>query len=850
MNRCFIFSLLFVIAISSSIHSQDQWGTNIEFQGMLSTYVPSGLQVDEFCIGTDHVGVSVWSIADPANPQPVTHLPLPGYSWYCLRNENLIYVYTEFEDRYFWDILDVTQPNNPQFQNRIEIPERMRGVFIHEDFIYGEMGEQLRRLSLENPESPRLTDWEIETIGEYITTSEGLYVYQLWDSEEGRTTYNIAGMIENGPEVIGSFEINTRFNNLTFSNQLLLGVTHDDLYIFDLTNINEINLISQTTVLPDEEHTRFTYLNSSQNVVYLSGGQFLAAVDINDPENPVTVDTQPAQHSGSTFPNMIVGNYLYNILTESPGTATCDSTLIRIYNLEDPFTLELESEIGLIRISADEILIDNNLFFLVNNHQYLHVYLYNDFPLLNLQSIINPGIITDGDLRYRNSVLPLMENGLGYIGTYRGADFSIVDFENPAQPDTLITVDNLSAFPEVLQDNLLYCNNREGLVVLDVNDPRAPEVVREIENDMLIGRMAIQDQLMYIRQNTQLYGFRITNDEIEFLSSIEMTYISRTLILKDSLLITTDTDRHDFSQWRLKIFQFDEENGALSLINQIASPYDWPPQFYTPSVLHENGLIAVAGKDRLLLFDIANPRVMHFVGSYMMPAEASQDIIWVEDYIAVAGRYDMTILRPIYGEEGFSIDSDTLDFGIVDPFDVMRLSYTISNAAGAGIAQLTDWGLDLDLEVFRIDTISCWTGWIEELEVSVRFTPQDEGSYWGTVWYASGEDTTRIVLHGITSGWDVGDESSPLPIEFDVSDPFPNPFNGQMEFSYSLPNAQEIQLQILDIHGRIITQLDNGVRTAGVHNKVLDANLIPAGVYFVQLQGTSEVVTKRIALVK
>ena len=71
-----------------------------------------------------------------------------------------------------------------------------------------------------------------------------------------------------------------------------------------------------------------------------------------------------------------------------------------------------------------------------------------------------------------------------------------------------------------------------------------------------------------------------------------------------------------------------------------------------------------------------------------------------------------------------------------------------------------------------------------------------------------------------------------------------------MEFSYSLPNAQEIQLQILDIHGRIITQLDNGVRTAGVHNKVLDANLIPAGVYFVQLQGTSEVVTKRIALVK
>lgn len=84
---------------------------------------------------------------------------------------------------------------------------------------------------------------------------------------------------------------------------------------------------------------------------------------------------------------------------------------------------------------------------------------------------------------------------------------------------------------------------------------------------------------------------------------------------------------------------------------------------------------------------------------------------------------------------------------------------------------------------------------------------------------------------------------------------FPNPFNASTQISYHLPVDGFTYLRILDLNGREVKQLTAGLQNLGKHSLAWNArdgqgNVVPAGIYFVQLQQASHISTRKILLLK
>lgn len=79
---------------------------------------------------------------------------------------------------------------------------------------------------------------------------------------------------------------------------------------------------------------------------------------------------------------------------------------------------------------------------------------------------------------------------------------------------------------------------------------------------------------------------------------------------------------------------------------------------------------------------------------------------------------------------------------------------------------------------------------------------------------------------------------------------YPNPFNPLTKIRYSIPSSQHVTLKVYDIVGREIMTLVDGIKPVGIHNELLDASLLPSGVYFYRLQAGIFSETKKLLITK
>lgn len=89
-----------------------------------------------------------------------------------------------------------------------------------------------------------------------------------------------------------------------------------------------------------------------------------------------------------------------------------------------------------------------------------------------------------------------------------------------------------------------------------------------------------------------------------------------------------------------------------------------------------------------------------------------------------------------------------------------------------------------------------------------------------------------------------------LPTQLTLEPAWPNPFNGSTRINFSLPEAAEVSLQIVNIQGRSIQSLLSGKVKAGRHSVVWNASEIAAGVYFCKLSVAGSSVTTKLILAK
>ncbi len=89
-----------------------------------------------------------------------------------------------------------------------------------------------------------------------------------------------------------------------------------------------------------------------------------------------------------------------------------------------------------------------------------------------------------------------------------------------------------------------------------------------------------------------------------------------------------------------------------------------------------------------------------------------------------------------------------------------------------------------------------------------------------------------------------------IPIEYSLSQNFPNPFNPATTIKYQIPELSFVTIKVYDVLGSEIETLVNEENQFGIYEITWYAENLPSGVYFYRLQADSFVETKKMVLMK
>jgi len=92
--------------------------------------------------------------------------------------------------------------------------------------------------------------------------------------------------------------------------------------------------------------------------------------------------------------------------------------------------------------------------------------------------------------------------------------------------------------------------------------------------------------------------------------------------------------------------------------------------------------------------------------------------------------------------------------------------------------------------------------------------------------------------------------SNEIPIEFRLSQSYPNPFNPATTIRFSIPEEFFVTIKVFNTLGQEITALINENIIAGSYEVEFDASKLPSGIYYYKLQAGSFVETKKMVLMK
>lgn len=93
-------------------------------------------------------------------------------------------------------------------------------------------------------------------------------------------------------------------------------------------------------------------------------------------------------------------------------------------------------------------------------------------------------------------------------------------------------------------------------------------------------------------------------------------------------------------------------------------------------------------------------------------------------------------------------------------------------------------------------------------------------------------------------------EESLQPEDVELRQNYPNPFNPSTTIEFYLPEEKAVRLGIYNVVGQQVAMLIDDTRNSGEHSVTWDASDMPSGIYIVQLELGSRMLTRKITLIK
>ena len=88
-----------------------------------------------------------------------------------------------------------------------------------------------------------------------------------------------------------------------------------------------------------------------------------------------------------------------------------------------------------------------------------------------------------------------------------------------------------------------------------------------------------------------------------------------------------------------------------------------------------------------------------------------------------------------------------------------------------------------------------------------------------------------------------------VPSQFGLVQAYPNPFNDEVRIDYSVPQGM-ISLQVYDVLGHVVAELEGGSMSAGSHSITWKAEDVSSGIYFIRLEAAGQIDLMKVALIR
>lgn len=162
--------------------------------------------------------------------------------------------------------------------------------------------------------------------------------------------------------------------------------------------------------------------------------------------------------------------------------------------------------------------------------------------------------------------------------------------------------------------------------------------------------------------------------------------------------------------------------------------------------------------------------------------------------------------------------------------DIYFIDQNTGWLAGFGVAHTTDGGLNWQVQDIPVDDIF----------TSLFFIDYTTG------WIVGYNGTILKTTTGGASSIQENTQEHSIPVQYSLSQNFPNPFNPSTTIYYSLPKSDNVKLKIYDLLGKEIVSLVNDYQTAGEYEITWQQKGLSSGIYFYRLQAGDFSETKKL----
>jgi len=108
----------------------------------------------------------------------------------------------------------------------------------------------------------------------------------------------------------------------------------------------------------------------------------------------------------------------------------------------------------------------------------------------------------------------------------------------------------------------------------------------------------------------------------------------------------------------------------------------------------------------------------------------------------------------------------------------------------------------------------------------------------------------EVIYNPLTDNCFLDINENSIPLDLEINNIYPNPFNPTCNINYSISRYGIVDVSLIDINGREIQSLKNGMLSPGNYNIKIDGNNLSSGIYFLSIIHDSNQLVRKLSLVK